>query len=201
MAAMSTPPPQEVGSDARQAGGDARLTPAVGAGDDPRPCPRPHGIRPPLGGRPGDIDVQCVDVGEDDGALDYCEADNSCMKVYARTILERLRKELSSSSATDNWLLRKLKAEGWWLRAQCAGDVMAQLDAASDPASWPEPFYIRDIFVWLPESRWGEIPTCPTCDSDNDIHPHDFQMDHTTRRKVPSCFVRPPNGILRRAGV
>lgn len=106
-----------------------------------------------------------MEIGDEDDALDACEAADSCIQKYARTILERLRKELSSSAVTDNWLLRKLSEDGWWLRAKCAADVMANLSASSDPATWPEPFYIRDIFVWLPEERWGEVPACPTCGS------------------------------------
>lgn len=141
----------------------------------------------PGGGRStGRIDgnVRCEDVGEEEDALDKVEPESSVMKVYARSILERLREELSGKCTTKLWLLETLKASSWWLRAKCARDVMAQLQPASDPSAWPNPFYLRDIFIWLPEERWGEQPCCPTCDSNSDIHPHDYQLAWPTRR----CF-------------
>ena len=67
------------------------------------------------------------------------------MQRYARKVLERLRTELSKGSATDDWLLRKLRENGWWLRAADARDQLLKLSASSDPAGWLDPFYLRDI--------------------------------------------------------
>ena len=92
------------------------------------------------------------------------------MKVYSRKILERLRKELSSTGpATDNWLLRKLRENGWRLWAADARDTIMQLGADNDPAGWEQPFYIWDIFIWLPDVRWGEMPPCPHCCSTTEV--------------------------------
>jgi hypothetical protein len=146
--------------------------PADAEGGDGALPRRPHA-------RQGD-DVQCEEIEEEDDALDGLDSPESCMKIYSRAILERLRVELSTRSATDNWLLRKLKDGAWWLRAKDASDAMAQL--GGDPARWPEPFYLRDIYVHLPEVRWDEKPTCPTCECNSDVHAHDFRMDHPTRR-------------------
>ena len=140
--------------------------------------------------RPGE-NVTCEGIGGDEdgaldddeeGALDKAESSNCVMKIYARKILARLRDELSHKSATDNWLLRTLQNNGWWLRAKNARDVMANLSAGSDPALWAEPFYHRDIYVWLPDMRWGEMPTCPTCGSNHDVHVHDYRLHKPTRR-------------------
>lgn len=111
--------------------------------------------------RPSD-DVQCVDVtppiGEvDDSALDELDKVESALKIYAHKIYARLRDELSRGKSTDNWLLRQLRENGWWVRAKEAPDVMAGLHADSDPSGWPDPFYLRDIFVWMPDERWGEM--------------------------------------------
>jgi hypothetical protein len=132
-------------------------------------------------------------MGEEEDALDKVEPESSVMKVYARSILERLREELSGKCTTKLWLLETLKTSSWRLRAKCASDVMAKLQPASDPSAWPNPFYLRDIFIWLPEERWGEKPCCPTCDSNSDIHSHDYQLAWPTRR----CFEQAHILLLR----
>jgi hypothetical protein len=108
------------------------------------------------------------------------------MKVFARKILVRLRTELSDRNATDNWLLRKINENGGWLRAADARDVMMRLPASSDPAGWGDPFYIRDIFVWLPDVRWGEMPTCPRCLDKAEVHVHDYYLKKPSRRCTAS---------------
>ena len=127
--------------------------------------------------------MQCEEIDEDNGRLDATEGTDSVMKMYARHVHERLRAELSSNgSATDNWLVQKLKDNGWWLRAADARDVMLRLSANSNPVDWATPFYIRDIFVWLPDVRWGETPICPNCKTSRDVHVHDYKVDRPTRR-------------------
>lgn len=159
------------GGSAAPAAPDPSETANEGVHQHPRPLEHP------------DDDVNCVDIGEKDGALDAIEVEDSVMKVYSRKILERLRKELSSTGpATDNWLLRKLRENGWRLRAADARDTMMQLGADSDPAGWEQPFYIRDIFIWLPDVRWGEMPPCPHCCSTTEVSRHDFLLKQPTRR-------------------
>ena len=79
-------------------------------------------------------------------------------------------------------MLHKLEDNGWLLRAKDGQDCMDKLPASSDPAGWLDPFYIRDIFVWLPDVRWGEMPACSTCGLNDDIHVHDYRLDKPTRR-------------------
>ena len=166
--------------------GPAEAADTADAADAPRPVERP-----------GD-DVECVDIGGEERALDSTEHEDSVMQRYARKILERLRTELSKGSATDDWLLRKLRENGWWLRTADARDQLLKLSASSDPAGWLDPFYLRDIFVWLPDIRWGEMPTCPRCLSNADVHVHDYQLKQPTRR-CRSARLRPTHGAPRKA--
>lgn len=48
-----------------------------------------------------------------------------------------------------------------------------------------EPAYYRDVYIWLPEQRWGNIawPPCPTC-LQQDVAAHGFQTNHFGRRVV-----------------
>lgn len=43
--------------------------------------------------------------------------------------------------------------------------------------AYGEPSYYRDIYVWLPDIRWGEeaMPVCINCDSAKAVSPHAFQ--------------------------
>jgi hypothetical protein len=60
----------------------------------------------------------------------------------------------------SKWLLELLNEEGsdWWLRAFCAQYVCQRLDIAHG-----EPGYYVDIYVWLPDVRWGVSVPCVTC--------------------------------------
>ena len=64
----------------------------------------------------------------------------------------------------DQWLLALLKAPGadWWLRAGVAQSVCRKLGI-----EYGEPSYYRDIYVWLPDVRWGDeaMPPCVECHS------------------------------------
>ena len=142
--------------------------------------------------REGD-DVECAEVDDSGDALD--PAEDSVMRVYARKILLRLRAELSDRNATDNWLLRKLTDNSGWLRSADARDVLMRLSASSDPASWPDAFYIRDIFFWLPDVRWGEMPTCPRCLLNDEVRVHDYRLNHPSRR----CTIRARPAAASRA--
>ena len=108
----------------------------------------------------------------------------SVMREYARGILVRLRTELHhSASANDNsWLLDKLRANGWWLRAEHARSVMEKLPANSNSKTWPDAFYMKDIYFWAPDVRWPDVVvTCPRCKSRRTA-PHDYQMHSPTRQ-------------------
>ena len=89
----------------------------------------------------------------------------SVMREYARGILVRLRTELHhSASANDNsWLLDKLRANGWWLRAEHARSVMEKLPTNSNSKTWPDAFYMKDIYFWAPDVRWPDVVGTDAC--------------------------------------
>ena len=51
-----------------------------------------------------------------------------------------------------------------------------------------EPAYIRDVYVWLPDVRWGRdsMPCCPTCETATHVGNHGFQSKHHARRCAPA---------------
>ena len=117
--------------------------------------------------------------GDDDTGVE------STMREYARDILKRLRLELKDDfddkKDGSRWLLKELKANGWWIYAKHARSMMEQLSASSDPTKWADPFYYRDIFVFIPDVRWpDEQMRCPRCKSSR-IGLHDYQLGHPSR--------------------
>ena len=77
------------------------------------------------------------------------------------------------------------------------GKLCKELNVAFD-----EPAYYRDVYVWLPEQRWGNIawPPCPTC-LQQDVAAHGFQTNHFGRRVVSitsNYFIMSRRYICRR---
>ena len=58
------------------------------------------------------------------------------------------------------WLTEHLKANDWWIRKEHAKKICSKLAIHCDELE-----YYRDIYIWLPDVRWGEIalPVCPKC--------------------------------------
>ena len=117
--------------------------------------------------------------------------DDSHMKQYAKGILSRLKVELSEKfdAAKDTrWLLKKLGDNGWWLRAPHARSVMEKMKLTPENAKkLSDPFYIRDIFVYMPDVRWPEEkPRCPRCLSRH-TGVHDYQLHHPSRQCTGLC--------------
>ena len=119
----------------------------------------------------------------DDDQIDNAEAPEGVMAEYLEKIQKRLRFERANKLATtDKWLLYLLdKGPGsdWWLRSGLAKHVCKKLDI-----EYGEPSYYKDLYVWLPDERWGPMamPPCPTCKSCAQVSPHDFQSSHFARR-------------------
>ena len=57
-----------------------------------------------------------------------------------------------------------------------------------------EPAYIRDVYVWLPDVRWGSdsMPCCPTCETAAHVGNHGFQSKHLARRYADAQPQPPP---------
>ena len=111
------------------------------------------------------------------------EQATSIMSGFLKAVLERLKLETSSKTAaqSDKWLLSmlKLNSSNWTLHASCAKIVCEKLCI-----TYNEPAYYRDIFVWLPELRWGKeaMPPCPHCRVSNFVSPHGFRDNNDARR-------------------
>lgn len=127
--------------------------------------------------RPADVEAEL----DDDEQLD--DAEGGVMATYLQAVFERLHSEVSgdtSRSALEHkWLLELLKAPGadWWLRAGLAEAICERLGI-----EFGEPSYYRDIYVWLPDVRWGELPPCVECHSAAEVGPHAFRENHFGRR-------------------
>jgi len=104
------------------------------------------------------------------------------MAVFMAAVILRLRLETSATStmAVDPWLFRMLEQKDWWLRATRALFVCKMLNMENVA----EEFYYRDVYVWLPDVRWGKecMPCCPTCRTNTHVGPHDLRLDHVGRR-------------------
>ena len=88
-------------------------------------------------------------------------------------------KEMSAKSeCTDKWLKKLLDHNDWWLRAEHALHVCSKL-GIEEPA---ERFYYHSVYVWLPDVRWGAMPSRPCgCDRKNAIS-HGLRTDTIGRR-------------------
>ena len=88
------------------------------------------------------------------------------MHKYIHSIQDRLQVELSRNfGATDEpWLLNLLKASNWWIRKQKFKHVCTKLNLEFEQDQM-ESAYFRDVYVWLPDERWGKeyMPACPEC--------------------------------------
>ncbi|KAI2504217.1 hypothetical protein MHU86_10240 [Fragilaria crotonensis] len=82
--------------------------------------------------------------------------------------------------AGEKWLQQHLDANNWWILNVKAKWLCNKLAVVFD-----EPAYYRDIYIWLPEQRWGNVawPPCPSC-SQQDVAAHGFQSNHYGRRVV-----------------
>ena len=173
--------PDEQGTNADQGGDEGgRQQPAAESTAAESPHPR-RAVRYEDVSVTEEDELEGDDDDDDEGTSSKVE---SPMTEYARGILKRLRLELKDGFDDKNdsrWLLKELKANGWWIYAAHARSTMEQLSASSDPTKWPDPFYYRDIFVFLPDVRWpDEQIRCPRCKSSR-TGLHDYQLGHPSR--------------------
>ena len=101
-------------------------------------------------------------------------AKDTPMRAYLRLVNKRLVDEMGAKSeCTDKWLKKLLDRNDWWLRAEHALHICSKL-GIEKPA---ERFYNYSVYsyVWLPDVRWGAVPSCPCgCDRKNVIS-HGFR--------------------------
>jgi hypothetical protein len=141
--------------------------------------------RPEL--RPDDIDV--VDLDEEDSLDDAAEEAGSTMQAYLKAVQARLKYELKPNfpALEKKWLLAEIKERSWWLRAERATWFLGRLNEVETREAGLllvdlEPAYIRSICIWLPDVRWGTMPSCPCCSQAEHVGNHGFQSRHYARR-------------------
>ena len=76
-------------------------------------------------------------------------------------------------------LVSILRDNSWWLRAVHAPKICGIIGMECKV-----PSYFRDIYVWIPDERWGRVsmPTCPHCLSNQVVGPHGWRDNHFGRR-------------------
>jgi hypothetical protein len=92
------------------------------------------------------------------------------MVQYLEAVQKRVNMEVQNKN--KNELLSILKDNDWWLRAVHARKVCKILNLEHAESS-----YYRDVYVWLPDCRWGMIamPPCPSCGSKEDVAAHGWR--------------------------
>lgn len=157
---------------------------------------RPPRARPPRAGPDLGLDSE-DDDDDDDAEVDEAEPTGGHSQRAHAAVASRLQIELAKKgTATDVWLLRHLRRNGWWLRA---GSV--ELDAAGalvkvnqgqqsphyrmidDPQAQADVFYDRDLLVCLPDEMWGMDLTCPSCGATDGVKVHGWSTQPARRVK------------------
>ena len=125
---------------------------------------------------PGPLEVALEPVDVD---ADPETAEDTPMRAYLRLINKRLVDEMGAKSeCTDKWLKKLLDRNDWWLRTEHALHICSKL-GIEEPS---ERFYYYSVYVWLPDVRWGAMPSCPCgCNRENVIS-HGFRTDTIGRR-------------------
>ena len=101
------------------------------------------------------------------------------MGVYLEAVYKRLRLETtgeaSCGSLEQKWLLAMLQENGWWISASKARAVCFKLGLVCNELS-----YYRDIYVWLPDLRWGQegVPPCVECKKSDHVGVHGYHKKH-----------------------
>jgi hypothetical protein len=85
---------------------------------------------------------------------------------------------LEDTKDEELWLTEILKNNDWWICHQQAELLCKKLDIIL-----AEMAYYGDVYVSLPEKRWGPValPPCPSCLQQNKIGAHGWQKKHYTR--------------------
>jgi hypothetical protein len=113
---------------------------------------------------------------DDDEQLEDAAVGPGVMQTYLKAMKDLLKNEVASHGA-NSWLLSLLEENEWWVRAVHAPKVCKKLGI---PCT--EPTYYRDVYVWLPDVRWGEMPFCPNCESNARVTSHCWRDNHDGRR-------------------
>jgi hypothetical protein len=96
---------------------------------------------------------------------------------YLQAVHARLKDEVGNRVLP--LLLGLLKENDFWLRAVHAPKICGVLEIELLELS-----YYRDIYVWLPDVRWGQeaMPPCPNCLSSQLVGAHGWRDNYFGRR-------------------
>ena len=85
---------------------------------------------------------------------------SACMKLFIDRIYDALKNK-------EAWLRKLLDMNDWWVRASWIPFIMPELGWKDHD----EIEYYMDIYVWEPETRFGETgtPPCPNCKSSKQV--------------------------------
>jgi hypothetical protein len=116
---------------------------------------------------------------DDDEQLKDGELHGGVMQSYLEAINNRLRAEINGSKLPA--VINLLKGNEWILRCAQAERVCSVVEL-----QYTEPSYYKDVYVWLPDIRWGiaAMPPCPTCASNAQVGFHCWRDNHFGRRIV-----------------
>ena len=129
--------------------------------------------------RAGDSLPDVVTELDDDEQLKDAAVGHGVQQVYLQAFQKRLKEE-AGGRATP--LLKPfLDEHDWWLRAVHADKICRWLGIEC-----LEPSYYRDVYVWLPDVRWGREarPFCFGCRSNARVSSHCWRGNHQGRRVV-----------------
>ncbi len=90
-----------------------------------------------------------------------------------------MQAELSKSNTDNQWLLRYLKDNDWWIKTVHALTIVNNLGLKREHHA-----YYQDVYVWLPDVWWSEdtgvshMSCCPNCKINKRVRAHAFQDNH-----------------------
>jgi hypothetical protein len=132
-----------------------------------------------------------LDVGDDENPSDYYDSGDGdhekfeegkplgVQQAVNKVVTERLKEEVKErNKSTDTWLLNHLRENDWWIRKEHARKFAKKLGVKAE-----HPAYYRDIYVWLPDIKYGQEfrPCCPSCKSNNGVGNNGFRKNHFGR--------------------
>jgi hypothetical protein len=133
------------------------------------------------------VDPDPVDttIDEDSGEGPDQESKGVVMENYLETVFKRLCGELNPPRHTpmkDPWLHHFREAHDWRIRSFPAKSICTKLGMQIDGNF--KVAYQRDIFVWLPDIRWGSgcSPRCPNAGCGRPTVYHCWRDNHFGRR-------------------
>jgi hypothetical protein len=127
-----------------------------------------------------DIDEDEPVDADDDEQYFESGGDMGVQQQYIKAIQLRLRDELGTRNnpCTDPYTLTHLKENGWWIKKENAPYFVKKLGLKRSYDA-----YYRDVYVWLPDVRWGKVcmPCCPSCKSNEHVGNNGFHDKHFGR--------------------